>query len=280
MNDLQILNYDGANVEVIVLNDEVLFNAKDVASVLEIKNVRDAVSKFSDKQKVKVTNDMLNSDVALTDIRNSKVGLTDIRKLHNTGETFLTERGVYKLVFKSRKPEAEKFQDWVCDEVLPSIRQTGSYMTREQQLQLQLFDADPLTVAAAHRELVGIAVGVAVDEATAPLVETIETQKPLVTFAEHLSSSDDNVLIREMAKIASQAGYAIGQKRLYEKLREWGFIFKNSPEAKQVGIDRGFFIIEERAVTTPHRTKLTLTTKVTPQGQVYIVNRLLKELED
>ena len=270
MNDLQILNYNGANVEVIVLDGVVLFNARQVGAVLELADAVSTVRGFDEDEKVKVTNSMLSS----------KPNTMQFRKLHNTGETFLTEAGVYKLVFLSRKPEAKAFQKWVTKEVLPSIRKTGSYMTREQQLQLQLFDADPLAVAAAHKELVGIAVGVAVDEATAPLVEALETQKPLVTFAEHISSSDANVLIREMAKIASQAGYTIGQKRLYEKLREWGFIFKNSNEAKQVGIDRGFFVIEEKAVTTPNIIKLTLTTKVTPKGQVYIVNRLLKELED
>jgi len=48
-------------------------------------------------------------------LKNSKVDSIDFRKLHNTGEKFLTESGVYKLIFKSRKEEAEKFQDWVTD---------------------------------------------------------------------------------------------------------------------------------------------------------------------
>ena len=62
-------------------------------------------------------------------LKNSNVLNKDIRKLHNTGEKFLTESGVYKLIFKSDKKEAEKFQDWVTDEVLPEIRKTGGYIT-------------------------------------------------------------------------------------------------------------------------------------------------------
>ena len=75
--------------------------------------VKEHIAAMSDKQVIKLTN--------------SKDGLTDFRKIHNTGENFLTESGVYKLVFKSRKPEAEKFTDWITDEVLPSIRKTGGY---------------------------------------------------------------------------------------------------------------------------------------------------------
>lgn len=60
-------------------------------------------------------------------VTNSKVKDVDFRKLHNTGENFLTESGVYKLVFKSRKPNAEAFTDWIADEVLPTLRKTGSY---------------------------------------------------------------------------------------------------------------------------------------------------------
>ncbi len=82
---------------------------------MDIKNINDNLRTMNDKQVIKLTN--------------SKIGITDFRKLHNTGENFLTESGVYKLIFKSRKQEAEKFQDWVTDEVLSNIRKTGGYIT-------------------------------------------------------------------------------------------------------------------------------------------------------
>ena len=90
-----------------------MFNPYHVGECLGIKNVRDNLMNMNEKQVIKLTN--------------SDVGNTDIRKLNNAGENFLTESGVYKLIFKSRKEEAERFQDWVTDEVLPSIRQTGEY---------------------------------------------------------------------------------------------------------------------------------------------------------
>lgn len=111
MNDLMI--FEGKEVEIFEFDGKILFNPKQVAECLGIKNVNDSISKMNEKQVVRLTN--------------SKIGLTDFRKLHNRGENFLTENGVYKLIFKSKKKEAERFQDWVFDEVLPNIRKTGSF---------------------------------------------------------------------------------------------------------------------------------------------------------
>lgn len=111
----KLMKFENYNVEVFEFKGKVLFNANHVADVLGIKNVRENLREMSDKQLIK--------------LNNSAVSNTDIRKLNNAGENFLTESGVYKLIFKSRKKEAEKFQDWVTDEVLPQIRKTGVYMT-------------------------------------------------------------------------------------------------------------------------------------------------------
>lgn len=117
MNDLMI--FEGHNVEVFELNGQVLFNPYHVGACLELgsSSVKMAIAKMNEKQVVK--------------LKNSKVNKVDFRKLHNTGENFLTESGVYKLVFKSRKPEAERFSDWVTDEVLPTIRKTGGYVNND-----------------------------------------------------------------------------------------------------------------------------------------------------
>lgn len=111
-------NFEGHPVEVLELNGIVLFNPKDVAEILEIKNVNDNLRKMTSKQVIK--------------LKNSDIGNTDFRKLNNAGENFLTESGVYKLIFKSRKPEAERFSDWVTDVVLPSIRKTGGYVNNDE----------------------------------------------------------------------------------------------------------------------------------------------------
>lgn len=117
MNNL--MNFEGNNVEVFEWKGQVLFNPRHVAYVLNIKNVNDNLRKMSNKQVVK--------------LKNSDIGNTDIRKLNNAGENFLTESGVYKLIFKSRQPAAERFSDWVADDVLPRIHKTGSYEMPEKE---------------------------------------------------------------------------------------------------------------------------------------------------
>lgn len=107
--------FENRPVEVFEWNGKILFNPYHCGQCLDLspEGVRKAITRMNDKQVIKLTN--------------SKVTDSNFRKLHNTGENFLTESGVYKLIFKSKKAEAEKFQDWVTDEVLPSIRETGSY---------------------------------------------------------------------------------------------------------------------------------------------------------
>lgn len=113
MQDLLI--FEGHGVEVFDLNGQALFNPYHVGECLELGEsaVRMAIAKMNKKQAVKVKN---------SDVKN-----IDFRKLNNAGENFLTESGVYKLVFKSHKPNAEAFTDWVTDDVLPTLRKTGSY---------------------------------------------------------------------------------------------------------------------------------------------------------
>lgn len=142
MNNLMI--FEGHDVEVFELNGQVLFNPYHVAEILDIKNVRDNISRMNNKQVVK--------------IKNSDVTKTDIRKLNNAGENFLTESGVYKLVFKSHKPNAEAFTDWIADEVLPSLRKNGQYIMKAQTpvsegIGIVKFIADDLRVNEASRLL-------------------------------------------------------------------------------------------------------------------------------
>lgn len=116
MNSLMI--FEGQEVEVLELNGQALFNPYHVAECLKIADVKSSIRNFNSRQIVKV--------------KNSDVHNMHFRKLNNAGENFLTESGVYKLVFKSRKPNAEKFTDWVTDEVLPTLHKTGSYEMPKQ----------------------------------------------------------------------------------------------------------------------------------------------------
>lgn len=127
MNNL--MEFNGNEVEVFEYEGKVLFNPRHVGNCLDLKDsaIRMAIKNMTSNQVIKLN----NSDVK--DI--------DIRKLNNRGENFITESGVYKLIFKSKKKEAEKFQDWVTDEVLPTIRKHGAYMT-ENTVERALNDPD------------------------------------------------------------------------------------------------------------------------------------------
>ena len=115
----ELMSFEGNDVEVLVIENEPHFNPYHVGACLDLtpETVRGHMAKMGSKQAVL--------------LKNSDVCLTNIRKFNNAGEKFLTESGVYKLVFKSRKPSAERFTDWLADVVLPTIRKTGGFVNNE-----------------------------------------------------------------------------------------------------------------------------------------------------
>ena len=209
-----IMHFKGHKVEIIVHNDTILFNAKDVAKVLGIKNVNDNISKMSSKQNITLTN--------------SDIGNSEFRKLNNRGENFLTESGVYKLILKSRKPAAEEFSDWVTDEVLPSIRQTGAYMTPdtiEKMIANPDFSIKLLEELKAQQEI-----NAELEKENNMLViknqflETdAEINKPKVTYHDMVLNSDELVSATIIAK-----DYGKSAVWLNNKLHKLGVIYKRS----------------------------------------------------
>jgi prophage antirepressor-like protein len=117
MSNIQLFNFAGQNVEVIIFEGQPLFNPRHVGTCLGLDEttIRRHIQEMNQNQ-VKLLQD-------------SNVQDMNVRKLANRGENFLTDSGVYKLIFKSRKPEAEAFQNWVTDEVLPEVRKKGFYAT-------------------------------------------------------------------------------------------------------------------------------------------------------
>lgn len=110
------------------------------------------------------------------------------------------------------------------------------------------------------------------------LEQTIEQNQPKVLFADTCLSSEDSILVRELAKLATDEGLNIGQNRLYQKLRDWRYIMKFSTEPTQRSMDLNYFEVIHRNIQTPEGTRTKPTTKVTPKGQMHIINRLRKEL--
>lgn len=108
--------------------------------------------------------------------------------------------------------------------------------------------------------------------------EILERQKPLVAFAETCAKSETALLVREVAKIASDEGLTIGERRLWQALRTWGLIFPGKNEPYQQYIDRGYFEVTQGCHENAGGTFLHTTTRVLPKGQIYIINRLRKEI--
>lgn len=250
MNNLMI--FENKPVEVFEWNGQVLFNHKHVGECLGIKNVNDNIRNMNEKQVIKLTN--------------SKIGNPDFRKLHNTGENFLTESGVYKLIFKSKKKEAEKFQDWVTDEVLPTIRKTGGYVDNEEEFIKNYFPS--------FSEEVKQAMVLDLKHQNERIQKELEEKN---RFLNQISASSNSILVRDVAHLATKQNIKIGEKRLWNKLREWGLIQKGSTKPMQRALEQGLFEKSEYVIQRSYGVETKFTTRVTGKGQVYIIERLLKE---
>ena len=205
MNNLMI--FEGNKVEVFEFEGRVLFNPKDVAKCLDIKDVNSVTRNFNDKQIIK--------------LKNSDMHNIHIRKLNNAGENFLTESGVYKLIFKSRKESAEKFQDWVTDEVLPTIRETGGYIPVSQDESDEEFLAKALLVAQRTLERK--------NKLLQEKEEIIQLQQPKVEIYDMFVDKETTFGLRELRKeLESTLGITIKETELKQIMRDLGWISGNS----------------------------------------------------
>ena len=222
-----------------------LFCAMDLCRALGYSNGRDAVAKHVDSE-----------DVAKRDTL-TKGGTQQL--------TFVTESGMYALILASKLPQARQFKHWVTSEVLPSIRKTGSYSVEKlsrKQLALMVIQAEEekerLALENKHQ------------------AEIIEEQKPKVVFADAVIGSENNILIRDLAKLICQNGYQIGEIRLYRWLRDNKYLtLENKPMQRYV--EQGLFYIEEGTHTENGVMKSHTVTKVTGKGQNYFINKFLAQ---
>ena len=192
--------------------------------------------------------------------------ITNVDSIHiaqNGGKAplIISEPGLYRLVMKSRKPEAKEFQRWVTHEVLPSIRKHGAYMTR-QTLDKALTSPDFLIQLATRLK----------EEQ-----EKVRELEPKARFADAVAASDGTCLIGELAKMLRQNGLDTGQNRLFEILRQDGYLGKTGSSRNvptQKAMDLGLFRIKETAVThSDGHVTINRTAKVTGKGQTYFVER-------
>lgn len=245
MNKVKIFNSEEfGDVRTVTINGEPWFVGKDVADILGYQNgSRD-----------------INRHVHEEDRQNYQNGTFDSPR----GMTIINESGLYALIFGSKLESAVRFKHWVTSEVLPAIRKTGSYQAPQ------------------GKELLALAVLEAqktIDEQS----KAIERMKPKVIFANAVETSHTLILIGDLAKLLRQNGVDTGQKRLFEQLRNEGYLMKtgssrNMPTQRYVA--DGLFQIKETVISNPDGSvRMTKTTKVTGKGQQYFLNKYLKNKE-
>lgn len=260
MNELQIFNSpEFGQVRTIVKNDEVWFIGRDIAEALGYSDTKSA----------------LIDHVDIEDKNIFKSG--DLPPLNfvipNRGMTFINESGLYSLVLSSKLPNAKKFKRWITKEVIPSIRKHGGYLTPAK---IEEVLSNPDTIIKLATEL---------KQERAKRIEheqKIEADKPKVLFAEAVETAKSSILVGELAKLIKQNGIDIGQQRLFNFMRENGYLIKQKGSAynmpTQKSMNLGLFEIKERTINHSDHVEIVKTPKVTGKGQIYFINLFAKKM--
>lgn len=249
MNEVKIFNSkEFGDVRTVTINGEPWFVGKDVAEILGYSNTRKALADHVDGE------DKLDG----VTIRDS-IG-------REQSPVFINESGLYALIFGSKLESAQRFKHWVTSEVLPAIRKTGSYQAPQ------------------GKELLALAVLEAQKTIEAQNAE-IERMRPKEIFADAVKASDSSILIGDLAKLLRQNGVDIGQKRLFEYLRNHGYLIKrkgsdwNMPTQKSMNM--GLFEIKESTHIDGNGCNIvTRTPKATGKAQIYFVNKFVGGMSD
>ena len=259
MNDIQVFNNPQfGQVRTAGTPNNPMFCLVDVCQAIGINNSRVVKQRLD------------GDDVSLIDT---------IDNLGRTQKvTFITESGLYDVIIRPDSEQAKPFRKWVTSEVLPSIRKHGMYATdatienmlndpESAIIMLQAYQKERRERMAAEQE-----------------VERLEAQemenKPKVVFADAVSGSNSACLIGELAKMIAQNGYPIGEKRLFQWLRDNHYLCSygerfNQPY--QQYIEQGLFTMKQNVFSVNGEMRTRNTTKVTGKGQVYFVNKFLGE---
>ena len=243
MQELQIFNSpEFGQIRTIERGGEPWFVGKDVAAALGYSDTKSALTDHVDSEDKQI-------------IQRGQIATLDIP---NRGMTIINESGLYSLVLSSKLPGAKQFKRWITSEVIPSIRKHGAYMTPDK-LEQNLKDEQ---------------------EKRRALQEQVEAQRPAVIFAGAVETSKSSILIGELAKILKQNGIKIGPIRLFEWMRQNGYLIRRNGSdynmPTQRAMEMGLFEIKETSIVhADGHTSISKTPKVTGKGQVYFVDLFL-----
>lgn len=249
-NEIQQFDFKGASLR--TLTDEAgepWFVLKDCMSILDLGNPTETVKMFDE--------DEFSTAEVIDSIGRRQQAY------------IISEPGLYRLVMRSRKPEAKEFQRWVTHEVLPAIRKTGGYIPTT--------DADDDMTILAKAVMIGQRTMEAQKQKIAEQQTRIVELEPKARFADAVAASDGTCLVGELAKMLRQNGMDIGQNRLFRLLQADGYLGKSGSNRNvptQRAMDLGLFRIKETTVThADGHTTVSRTPKVTGKGQRYFIDR-------
>ena len=222
-----------------------LFLAKDVANWIEHSNSRMMLKNIDEDEK-----QCVNNPYALQG---------------NQEAWFLTEDGLYEVLMQSRKPIARQFKKEV-KKILKQIRLTGGTVKNEEEFIKRYFPS--------FSEEVKQAMVLDLKHQNEKIQKELEEKNK---FLNQISASSNSILVRDVAHLVTKQNIKIGEKRLWNKLREWGLIQKGSTKPMQRALEQGLFEKSEFVIQRSHGIETKYTTRVTGKGQVYIINKLIKE---
>lgn len=239
------------SVRAVSIDNEPYFVGKDVAEILGYERPTDAVRKRVDPD---------DRGVAKMETPSGAQEMT-----------IINESGLYSLILSSKLPKAKEFKRWVTSEVLPTIRKTGGYVNNTAQFVDSYFGQ--LNPDQKH------ALTMMFDESKR-MSEQLKEQAPKVLFANAVETAHTSILIGDLAKIIKQNGVDIGQKRLFEWMRQNGYLIKGGSSKNmptQRSMDQELFEVKETTINNPDGSvRVTKTTKVTGKGQTYFINKFLQ----
>ena len=235
------VNEEFGSLRTLEENGKILFCGKDVATALGYSNTKDAIKRHCRW--------------------GVKHALPHPQSPNKTIEMFFIPEGdVYRLIAHSRLPAAERFEEWIFDEVLPTIRRTGGYVGNEDMfVESYLPFADDAVKNLFRLNLMTIR----------QLNEKIRRDEPLVQFANQVADTENVIDIGRMAKLANEENIRIGRNTLFRWLKGRKILMSNNIPYQQF-IDRGYFVVKESVYEQYGMQKTYQQTYVTGKGQQYI----------
>ena len=259
-NEIRIYNSEQfGHIRTAGTADNPMFCLSDICRVLELR-VQDVRKRIDARGVDSINTPTLNQH-----------GATVMQQMY-----FINEKNLYRVIMRSDKPQAEPFQDWVCGEVLPSIRKHGMYAT-EATVESMLRDPESAIImlqAYQKERKERLAAQEQVERLEAQEVEN----RPKVIYADAVAGSSSACLIGELAKMIAQNGYPIGEKRLFQWLRDNHYLCDygerfNQPYQRY--IEQGLFTMKQNVFSVNGEMRTRNTTKVTGKGQIYFINKFI-----